>query len=76
MQVVHNNCTASGKTKRQYIKDLLADLSQDNKEIKNSIFGAIKRSGLDGWHEKRRSKCSESETKEKPGGLLLSSPQS
>ncbi len=51
IQVVHNPCTANGNTKRQYIKDLLKDLSKDNREIKNNIFGAIKRSGLDGWHE-------------------------
>jgi tRNA(Ile)-lysidine synthase TilS/MesJ len=51
IQVVHNPCIANGKTKRQYIKDLLTDLSSDNKEIKNNIFGAIKRSGLNGWNE-------------------------
>lgn len=51
IQVVHNPCPANGHTKRQYIKDLLTDLSSDNREIKNNIFGAIKRSGLDGWHD-------------------------
>lgn len=51
LQVVHNPCTANGHTKRQHIKELLRDLMVDNKEIKNNIFGAIKRSGLDGWHE-------------------------
>ena len=51
IQVVHNPCPANGHTKRQYIKDLLTDLSLDNREIKNNIFGAIKRSGLNGWHE-------------------------
>jgi len=51
LQVVPNPCKANGFTKRQYIKDLLRELSQDNKEIKNNIFGALKRSGLDGWHE-------------------------
>ncbi len=51
IQVVHNPCTANGHTKRQYIKELLSDMSSDNREIKSNIFGAIKRSGLDGWHE-------------------------
>lgn len=51
LQVVHNPCTANGNTKRQYIKQLLMDLSAENREIKNNIFGAIKRSGLDGWHD-------------------------
>ena len=51
LQIVHNPCTANGHTKRQYVKELLKDLSVENREIKNNIFGAIKRSGLDGWHE-------------------------
>jgi tRNA 2-thiocytidine biosynthesis protein TtcA len=50
LKIVPNPCTANGHTKRQYIKDLLSDMSADNREIKNNIFGAIKRSGLDGWH--------------------------
>lgn len=48
---IHNPCCANGATKRQYIKDLLRDLSKDNRHIKSNIFGAIKRSGKDGWHE-------------------------
>lgn len=51
LQIVQNPCTANSHTKRQFIKELLRDLSIDNREIKNNIFGAIKRSGLDGWHE-------------------------
>ena len=51
LQVVHNPCPANGETKRQYIKDLLTELSSDNREIRNNIFGAIKRSGLDDWHK-------------------------
>lgn len=51
LQIIQNPCTANGHTKRQFIKELLRDLSVDNREIKNNIFGAIKRSGLDGWHE-------------------------
>ena len=51
LQIVQNPCTANGHTKRQYIKELLRELSVDNREIKNNIFGAVKRSGLDGWHE-------------------------
>lgn len=51
LQIVHNPCTANGHTKRQYIKELLMKLSVENREIKSNIFGAIKRSGLDGWHD-------------------------
>jgi len=54
LQVVQNPCTANGNTKREYIKDLIVHLSADNRDVKNTIFGAIKRSGLDGWHESRR----------------------
>jgi len=47
---VHNPCSANGKTKRQYIKNLINDLYKDNKHIKSSIFGAVQRSGRDSWH--------------------------
>ena len=50
LKTVQNPCQANGKTKRQYIKELLLDLSRENREIKNNIFGAIRRSGQDGWH--------------------------
>lgn len=46
---VPSPCHVNGKTKRQYIKDLIYQLSKDNKDVKNTIFGAIKRSGIDGW---------------------------
>ncbi|HHW47963.1 MAG TPA: tRNA 2-thiocytidine(32) synthetase TtcA [Clostridiaceae bacterium] len=50
LKVVPNPCQANGKTKRQYIKDLLHGFYLENRGIKNNIFGAIKRSGIDGWH--------------------------
>jgi tRNA 2-thiocytidine biosynthesis protein TtcA len=46
---VPSPCPVNGKTKRQDIKDLLSELSKDNKEVKSNIFGAIKRSGIDDW---------------------------
>lgn len=49
--VIQNPCTANGHTTRQYIKELLKELSTGNREIKSNIFGALKRSGLDGWHD-------------------------
>ena len=48
--VVHNPCQANGRTKRQYMKELLHTMSKDHKRIKSTIFGAIRRSGMDGWH--------------------------
>lgn len=51
LQIVHNPCKANGSTKRQYFKQLLLDMSKDNREVKSNLFGAILRSGLEGWHE-------------------------
>jgi len=56
LTVVHNPCTANGYTKRQYVKDLLAELGQDNRHIKQNIFGALQRSGVDGWELKQHKK--------------------
>lgn len=49
LQIVHNPCPANGYTTRQRIKDLIGQISVDNKEVRSNIFGAVKRSGLDGW---------------------------
>lgn len=46
---VPSPCHVDGKTKRQYIKELLMEMHKDNKNVKNNIFGAIRRSGKDGW---------------------------
>ncbi len=51
LQIVHNPCPANGHTKRQYIKELLEELAIENRDIKSTVFGALKRSGLDGWHD-------------------------
>lgn len=46
---IKNPCPSNGKTKRQYVKELLQTMSRENHEVKNNIFGAIKRLGIDGW---------------------------
>ena len=51
LQIVQNPCKANGRTKRQYFKQLLLDMSKDNREVKSNLFGAILRSGLEGWHK-------------------------
>lgn len=48
--VIPSSCPLSGKTKREYIKQLLLKLSLENRKIKSNLFGAIKRSGIEGWH--------------------------
>ncbi len=49
--IVKSPCHIDGKTKRQYVKDLLTQLQKENRDIKSNLFGAIKRAELDGWHE-------------------------
>lgn len=49
INVIPSPCYVNGRTKRQYVKDLLSKLNHENREIKNNIFGAIKRLGIDGW---------------------------
>ncbi|MBC8536565.1 tRNA 2-thiocytidine biosynthesis TtcA family protein [Feifania hominis] len=51
LPVYHNPCPANGNTKRQYVKELLATLSADNRDLREKIFGALCRSGIAGWKE-------------------------
>ena len=51
LKIVPSPCPATGTTKRQYIKNLLMEMVKENRSIKDNIFGAIKRSGIDGWKE-------------------------
>ena len=46
---IKNPCPVNGKTKRQYMKELLYSMCKENIDAKDNIFGAIKRSGIDGW---------------------------
>lgn len=48
--VIHNPCPANGYTKRQYAKELLADLSRENRGLKERIFTAMV-SGLDNYRK-------------------------
>jgi len=50
LQIVPSPCHVNGKTKRQYIKELLQEITKENRDAKSNIFGAIKRSGIDEWH--------------------------
>lgn len=43
-------CKADGLTKRHYIKDVLRSLAKENRHIRDNIFGAIQRGGINGWH--------------------------
>lgn len=46
---IKSGCPADGGTKRQAVKDLIENLTKENQHIKSNLFGAIQRSGIDGW---------------------------
>ncbi|NLT57461.1 MAG: tRNA 2-thiocytidine(32) synthetase TtcA [Clostridiales bacterium] len=49
LPVMYNPCCANGNTKRQEVKQLLAELERGNPGLRRRIFGALRRSGLYGW---------------------------
>lgn len=49
IKVVKSKCPADGSTKRQEIKDILKERERKNKGYTERIFGALRRSGIDGW---------------------------
>lgn len=54
IQVLKSPCPADGNTKREYCKQLLKKLSQENPGVKERLFTAILRNGNDGWKEIHR----------------------
>ncbi len=49
LPIVKNPCPANGYTKRQEIKEMIAEKEKEIPGFKKNIFGAIKRSGIQGW---------------------------
>ncbi len=49
LPVVHNTCPADKSTKRQEVKDLLAQLQKTYPDVKTKIFGAMQRLPLPEW---------------------------
>ena len=47
--VVKSPCPADGYTKREYVKQLLKKLNQENPGVKERIFTAIQDGGMTGW---------------------------
>lgn len=47
--VVKSPCPADGYTKREYVKNLLKTLNQENPGVKERMFTAIQNSKMDGW---------------------------
>lgn len=50
MPVVKSPCPADGHTKREYIKNLLQKLNQENPGVKERMFTAIQNGRLEGWN--------------------------
>ena len=51
LHVAKSPCPADGYTKRQYVKDLLRKLNQENPGVKNRMFSAIVNGYLEDWPE-------------------------
>lgn len=49
--VMQKCCHKDGFTKREYVKNLIADTQKEMHDIKKNIFGAIKRSNIKGWNK-------------------------
>ena len=49
LPVVHNRCPVDNRTKRQEIKELVAQLQERYPDVKNRIFGAMQRLPLPEW---------------------------
>jgi tRNA(Ile)-lysidine synthase TilS/MesJ len=47
---VPSGCRVDGETKRQQVKDLVWNLTKENRHLKDNLFGAIQRNGMNGWH--------------------------
>lgn len=47
--IIENPCPEDGHTKREYIKQVINNLSKENKGLKKKIFNALKESKIEGW---------------------------
>lgn len=53
LPVIESGCPANRHTEREEMKRLLADLERGNKGLRHRIFGAMQKSGVDGFTEAR-----------------------
>lgn len=49
LPVIKSTCPADGETKRQDVKNMISKLNRDFEGSRERIFGALIRSGIDGW---------------------------
>lgn len=52
LPVCKNPCPVDGKTKREYVKKLVASLNQENPGVKDRFFHAVLEGKIEGWPEK------------------------
>ncbi len=52
LPIVKSRCSADGNTLRQKVKERLAQEEKSNPSVTEKVFGALVRSGLDGWAKK------------------------
>ena len=53
LPVLKSPCPMDKKTKREEIKNVISGLEKQYPQIRNSLFGAIQRSNLEGWSNKK-----------------------
>lgn len=51
LPVVKNLCPEDEHTEREEMKKMLASLEREHKGVKHRIFGALQKTGIDGWRE-------------------------
>ena len=49
LPIVHNNCPMDGTSRRQEVKELLAELELSYPSLRQKIFGAMQRYPIKGW---------------------------
>ncbi len=49
LEIVKSKCPADKTTKRQWTKEFLRELERNDRGIKERIFGAMRRAGIDRW---------------------------
>ena len=54
LPVAKSPCPADGYTRRQYVKDLLRTLNQENPGVKDRMFSAVVNGNLEDWPEKTK----------------------
>jgi tRNA 2-thiocytidine biosynthesis protein TtcA len=48
---VKNPCPADGYTRREYTKQLIRQINQENPGVKKRFFHAIETGNIEGWHK-------------------------